>query len=167
MSLVTVQGFDLGQTGSIDTDQLDHGPESEKPSRFEGLSRRASRPFLALRAVPHVGTWAGVVLATIGAVLLAVAWGRTAGLTNVGLQVPYIVSAGFTGLGLVAVGLTVVNLSAKQEDSRERLRQTGELRELLTELRRAVGDERVDQPPPVDAPDVVDPTADPTVGGDR
>ena len=95
----------------------------------------------SLRAVPHLGTWLGVVVIAIGAVLLFVGWVKTAALSNVAFQVPYVISAGFTGLGLVAVGLTIVNLSAKREDARERARQARELAGLLSELRRAVGGE--------------------------
>lgn len=135
MTHIALEGVDLVQTGPV------HGAD-EGPSRLDDLTRRLSRPAQSLRAVPHLGTWLGVALAVVGLVLLAIAWGKTAGLTNVALQVPYVVSAGFTGLGLVAVGLTVVNISAKQEDARERSRQVGELRELLAELRRTVEDEQ-------------------------
>jgi hypothetical protein len=107
-------------------------------SRVDNLVRRASRPVQALRAVPHGGTWAGMVLAGIGVALIAIAWGRTAGVSDVALQVPYVISFGFTGLGLVVVGLTVAGVAAKQEDARERSRQLTELRELLSELRRSV-----------------------------
>ena len=99
------------------------------------LISRISRPIQALRNVRDLGTWAGVLVSAIGLVLIAVAWGRVAGLTNVGLQMPYVVSAGFTGLGLVVVGLAVVNISAKRADSAERTRQMRELREVLADLR--------------------------------
>ncbi len=133
MTQIALQGTDLVQTGSVDG----------APSRFAVLSRRLARPVQLLRAVPHLGTWLGILLASAGAVLLIIAWIRTAALTNVALQIPYVVSAGFTGLGLVAVGLTVVNIAAKQEDALERTRQAGELRELLSELRNVVEDDRV------------------------
>ena len=99
------------------------------------MTRRLGRPIQSLRAVPNIGTWAGVLLAAAGAVLLVVAWVKVAALKDVALQIPYVVSAGFTGLGLVAVGLTVINLAAKQADARERSRQSAELRALLAELR--------------------------------
>lgn len=108
------------------------------PSRVDVLLRRAGRPVVALRAVPHVSTYAGILLTVAGGVLLLVAWVKTARLTSVGLQMPFVISAGCTGLGLVAVGLTVVNLAAKAEDARRRQAQTAELHDLLAELRKAV-----------------------------
>jgi hypothetical protein len=43
---------------------------------------------------------------------------------------------------LVAVGLTVVSISAKRADARIRTEQLTELRDLLAELRRAVEEDR-------------------------
>jgi hypothetical protein len=108
------------------------GTDQPPPPMF--LSR-LSRPFVALRNVQNLGTWAGVLVSAIGLVLIAVAWGRVAGETNVGLQTPYVVSAGFTGLGLIVVGLAIVSISAKREDAAERSRQLKELREVLADLR--------------------------------
>ena len=102
------------------------------------LITRLLRPFVALRGVPNLGIWAGVAVATVGLILIAVAWGRTAGLTNVALQTPYVVSAGFTGLGLVVIGLTLVSITVKRADAAERTRQLRELREVLADLRQQV-----------------------------
>lgn len=99
---------------------------------------RVARPFAVLRAVPALGTWAGVVVGVVGLGLIAVAWGRTAGLTEVALQVPYVISAGATGLGLVVVGASLVSISAKRADARARSQQLGELRALVVELRTAL-----------------------------
>ena len=101
-------------------------------------TRRAIQPVRALRAVPHLSTWSGLVLTCAGALLLVLAWGRTAALTDVALQLPYLISAGCTGLGCIAVGITVLNLSAKHRDAAERARQNAELRTLLGELRTAL-----------------------------
>jgi hypothetical protein len=125
---IALQSVDLVQNGDV----------ASGPSRTDRLNRWITRPVAVLRNVPHLGTWTGVLLAAVGAALLALAWGKTAGLTNVALQIPYVLSAGFTGLGLVAVGLTVINVSAKRADARERTRQVAELRELMAELRRTV-----------------------------
>jgi hypothetical protein len=99
------------------------------------LMSRLNRPIAALRNVRDLGTWVGVLVAAVGLVLIAVAWGKVAGLTVVGLQMPYLVSAGFTGLGLVVVGLAITNISAKRADAAERSRQLRELREVLADLR--------------------------------
>ena len=112
------------------------GTDSEP--RESAVLARLRGPVAVVRGIPHLGTWAGVALAALGLVLVAVAWGRTAGLTNVGLQVPYVVSAGFTGVGLVVVGMTLVSVSAKRADAAERRRQLRELRDVLAELRAAV-----------------------------
>lgn len=128
MTQVTLEGFggEVLHTGAVD--------ESAAPGRLTVLSRRVA----AVRAVPHLATWVGIAVSTVGVVLLVVAWGKVAGLTNVGLQMPYLVSAGCTGLALVAVGLTVVNLAAKHEDSVRRRAQVTELHTLLRELREAL-----------------------------
>ena len=110
----------------------------EEERRPSALANRLGRPIATLRNVPHLGTWTGVVLSAVGLVLIAVAWGRTAGLTLVALQVPYVVSAAFTGLGLVVVGVAVVSISAKRADSEERTRQIRELREALADLRQTL-----------------------------
>lgn len=117
------------------------GLEEEEP-RPSGLAGRLGRPLVLLRSVPNVGTWAGVVVSAVGLVLIAVAWGRTAGETLVGLQVPYVVSAGFTGLGLVVVGLAIVSIDTKRADSAERTRQIRELREALVDLRQTLEQQR-------------------------
>lgn len=95
-----------------------------------------------LRQIAHLATWAGLALCVTGAALLVVAWAQTADKTNVALQIPYVVSAGFTGLGLVVVGLTVVSTAAKQREARERQAQAAELRQLLTQIRQAVEENR-------------------------
>ena len=92
----------------------------------------------ALRASYGAWIWAGVVLCAIGFVLIVYTWGRVAALLNVALQLPYIVSGGFTGLALIVVGLTVINVATKRQDAAERSRQLSELRELLAEMRSAL-----------------------------
>lgn len=89
-----------------------------------------------------VVTYIGLVVALAGLALIALAWGRTAGELSVGLQVPYVVSAGFGGLALVVIGVALVAVAGRCADAMERRRQTGELRELLTELRRTLGEEQ-------------------------
>lgn len=93
----------------------------------------------ALRPLSPTPTWIGIGVATVGFVLIAIAWGQVAGETNVALQLPYLVSGGLFGLALVMVGLTVVNIAAKRRDAALREQQTQLLADALGELRRALG----------------------------
>ena len=79
-------------------------------------------------------TWIGVGIAMAGFALIAVGWGQVAGETEVYLQLPYVVSAGITGLGLVMVGVTVVNVAAKRRDAAERDRQMERLISVMEEI---------------------------------
>ena len=78
--------------------------------------------------------WIGVVIAAAGFVLIAIAWGQMAAETQVYLQLPYLVSAGLTGLGLIMVGVTVVNVAARQRDAHERERQMDRLASILEQV---------------------------------
>jgi len=134
MTQVALEGLDVLQTGGVTAEES----AVSAPGRLRGVARRVA----AVRAIPHIVTWVGIGVASIGLVLLVIAWGRTAGLLNVALQIPYLVSAGFTGVALVLVGLTLVNIDAKRSDAVDRTRQLGELRGLLAELRTTVEEER-------------------------
>jgi hypothetical protein len=90
-----------------------------------------------LANLPRLLLYAGLVLVVAGAVLIAIAWGKTAGQTAVALQVPYLLSAGFPGLGLVVVGMISVHIGIRTTEARERSRQNAELLALLATLREA------------------------------
>src|SRR3954471_3839015 len=104
----------------------------------------AARPRSRWRAVlepsSYVPTYFGIVLTLLGFGLIAIAWAKVAGLTDVWRQMPYLVSAGFPGLGLIMSGLLIINLAAKRQDAAERGRQHETLTEALEELRRSLGD---------------------------
>ena len=102
-----------------------------KPSRWEGIGARFST--FAASTVP---VWIGVLLVAAGFATVGYTWARVAGLLNVALQLPYFASGGLTALGLILVGLTIINISAKHRDATEQNRQLEELRELLSELRK-------------------------------
>ena len=83
----------------------------------------------------------GVALCAAGFVLLGIGWANVAGLADVWKQMPYLLSAGLPGIGLIMVGLVVINVAAKRQEATERRRQLGELTEAMRELRRALGRE--------------------------
>ena len=75
--------------------------------------------------------YAGVFLIAGGLALIAYTWSRVAGTLSVALQLPYVASGGFTGLGLIIVGATVISVAARRRDAAVRARQLDELAALL------------------------------------
>ena len=96
----------------------------------------------AIRTTPNAGTYAGIAVMVLGGALIVLAWGRVAGVTDVALQVPYVVSAGCLGLAFVAIGLAVVSIAAKITDGRARAAQIAELQETLAAIRAALEERR-------------------------
>lgn len=110
--------------------QIDDAPPLESSAWRRGLA-------VGARVVDRSSTvpvYAGIVIAIAGLVFIAVAWGEVAALTNVALQLPYLVSGGLTGLALVMVGMTIVNVQSRRRDSAERSRQMERLAGLLREV---------------------------------
>jgi hypothetical protein len=96
---------------------------------------------------PRVFTVLGILLIATGCALLGVAWGLAAGQTVVSLPLPYVLSAGLPGVGLVVVGVGMVVVAAREADARARRRQQAELLSLLGLLRDEVAALR-DEPAP-------------------
>lgn len=82
-------------------------------------------------------TYAGVACIIAGFGVIAFVWGRVAALTAVPLQLPYVVSGGFTALGLILVGILLVNIQTKLADATRRDRQIQQLGEVLQQIRAA------------------------------
>lgn len=112
--------------------QIENGPQG-------GVSSRVP----ALRPLSPVPTYLGIAVAALGFVLILFAWGQVAGELNVALQMPYLISGGLTGLGLVMVGVTIVSVAARRRDAVLREQQTALLADALRELSAALDpDER-------------------------
>ena len=92
------------------------------------------RPLEALRAVPRAATWIGLALCALGAIALLVAWRKVAGLTEVGLQMPYLISGGLISVCLMIVGLLLISLDALAVESSRRREQLTELRHMVALL---------------------------------
>ncbi len=114
-------------------------PESmvSGPASYD-VSGRRSRLRALLDPASTIPTYFGVAVALIGFVLMAVGWARVAGLVDVWRQMPYLLSAGLPGLGLVMTGLVIINVSARRQDAAARARQTAMLAEALRDLQRSL-----------------------------
>lgn len=122
-----------GQPDSIGSDRA-------LTAAFDPLAGRAPRGRLYRLTDPAslLPTYAGVAIAVIGFALIGYAWSKVAGLVDVWRQMPYVLSAGLPGLGLVMTGLVTVNISARRQDSAQRARQMAVLAEALRDLQRSV-----------------------------
>lgn len=102
--------------------------------------------------------YAGVACIVAGFGVIAFVWGRVAALTAVPLQLPYLISGGLTAIGLLLVGILLINIQAKLADAVRRDRQIQQLGEVLDQIRAAVlGDAAA---PPTGAPPAVAPDDD-------
>ena len=113
------------------------------PYDVEPPAPRTSR-LPSMNPLSPTPTYIGIAVAAVGFALIFYAWSKVAGIAdNVALQLPYLVSGGLTGLGLVMVGVTIVNIAAKRRDARLRQQQTELLADALHELRTALDDGRL------------------------
>jgi hypothetical protein len=101
------------------------------------LNKRGRQPWLRAITDPSstLPVYLGVVVAAVGFVLLVIGWSDVAGTVDVGRQMPYLMSTGLPGIALVMVGLVLVNISVRRQDSADRARQMGALTETLDKLR--------------------------------
>lgn len=100
-----------------------------------GLLIRTRSQRLPLSVQPAALVWVAIGFVVVGFGLLAYTWVKVSTLTIVAAQIPYIVSAGLTGLGLITVGSAVLVVWSRRTDDDARRQQTDELVATLKELR--------------------------------
>jgi hypothetical protein len=110
----------------------------EPSSASASASRTLTDRFPFLRADSPVPTYLGILLAVAGFGLIAYTWGRVAGLIFVPLQLPYIVSAGMSAMGLIVVGVAVITIQAKRQNAAGEARELDRLSEVLRDLAEAL-----------------------------
>ena len=126
--------------GSDEPDTLSHSylPAPEAFDSTSTLGRPQSRWRFVTDPTSLVPTFAGIAIAIVGFVLMIIGWSQVAGETEVWKQMPYLLSAGLPGLGLVMLGLVIINVSARRQDGAERARQMSALTESLRQLQRSL-----------------------------
>lgn len=109
-------------------------PTDGEPSEYSAAPRTADRlPFL--RSTSAFWIYAGLVLIGAGFTAIGITWGKVAAELQVALQLPYLVSGGLTGVGLIITGATMLNIAVKRRDAAKRTRQLEQLAQILRELR--------------------------------
>ena len=112
-------------------------PESVSPARPPTRSRSLDRGVDAQRVADEAAAAVaaslsaesstpiivGLVLCATGFVLIAYCWSQVALRKTVAAQLPWVVSAGFTGLGLIIVGGLAVATQVRRRDAERQLRR--------------------------------------------
>jgi pilus assembly protein TadC len=91
-----------------------------------------------MRPTSPVPIYVGIGVTVVGFLLIVFAWSRVAGEEVVPFQLPYFVSGGLTGIGLILVGLTVVAIQSRRIEGTERARQIEQVAASVTALREAL-----------------------------
>lgn len=75
--------------------------------------------------------YAGIALLLGGFALVALTWLQTSTRGSVAFQVPYLVSGGLTGLGLIVLGALAINVQVKRQESAVRQQQMERLTAIM------------------------------------
>ena len=87
-----------------------------------------------LRLPVSTGLSVAVGLAVIGFVLIGFTWWRVSDLTNIAQQLPYLVSGGLTGIGLVVLAAAMLVVVTRGRDDKAREEQAQALVDALRAL---------------------------------
>jgi hypothetical protein len=88
-----------------------------------GAAARALGAIAGRRRSGYVGVYAGLGLVALGFAVLAYTWGQVAAEVLVAKQLPYVVSGGLSGLGLVVVGTAVLTAQVWYTDNQRQRRE--------------------------------------------
>lgn len=101
--------------------------------------RSIGRPRIpGLAGTPSAAVWGGLAVVALGFGTILFSWIKVAATLDVGRQMPYVVSGAITGVGLIVVGIALVDMAVRRQDRLERRQQLALMTTLLTELRSAV-----------------------------
>lgn len=121
-------------------------PATEAPGPAAAPATSAAAPTMgppALRrprlpGTPSAAVWGGLMVVALGFGTILFSWVKVAATLDVGRQMPYVVSGAITGVGLIVVGIALVDMAVRRQDRIERRQQLAVMTTLLSELRSAV-----------------------------
>lgn len=129
-------------TGAPPAEQPEPAAAADKPAKpakpAKGRTLRLGLAKPGSGFSPSGGVWAGLGLTVLGFVLIFFSWIKVAALLDVGRQMPYVVSGAMTGLGLIVVGVAIVDMAVRRQDRIERRQQITLMRTVLEEIREVV-----------------------------
>lgn len=115
-------------------------PAAAAPPAAPATSGRSiGRPRIpGLSGTPTTAVWGGLAVVALGFGTILFSWIKVAATLDVGRQMPYVVSGAITGVGLIVVGIALVDMAVRRQDRIERRQQLALMTTLLSELRSAV-----------------------------
>lgn len=114
------------QTASIETTSETEQQPKEKPGRGIRKKLVGIKGKLFSRDSPWL-VYLGIFVMVAGFSIVTYTWGKVAGLLAVPLQLPYIISGGLVGLGLVMLGVGITNIAVKRRNAFARERKLQKL----------------------------------------
>lgn len=134
---------DVAEAEKVDEAKTESLPQlRETPPQLSGERRPKSRfrRFGAWLVSPdsRAVVYLGLAIMVAGFATIAFTWSKVAGTLSVALQLPYVASGGFVGLGLVVVGVGVISIGVKRRDNFSRLRQIEKLSATMESIEGAV-----------------------------
>lgn len=127
-------------------------PQLRETARAERAERRQERANLRSRSrLRRLASWfvapdsravvyIGLLIVVGGFGLIVFTWSKIAATLSVGLQLPYLASGGFMGLGLVVVGVGVISIGVKRRANFARVREIQKLAATMESIEGAVTD---------------------------
>jgi hypothetical protein len=123
-------------------------PLREQPPQLIGERRPQSK-------LGRIGAWftspdsraviyLGLIIVVAGFALIAFTWSKIAATLSVPLQIPYIASGGFVGLGLIVVGVAIMSIGVKRRDNFGRIRRLEKLSATMESIKESVGGSNAD-----------------------
>lgn len=87
----------------------------------------------------------GLLLIVVGFGAIAFTWSKVAGTLAVPLQLPYLVSGGFVGLGSVVVGIAIISVGTKRRDASRREQDLQRVATALREISASLSPNKQDE----------------------
>ncbi|MQA27206.1 MAG: hypothetical protein GEU94_17470 [Micromonosporaceae bacterium] len=126
--------FESTNQAEEDAAQAASPAELDRVHERDNIGRPPPR-WKALLLTPSNGVWAGLVVVAAGFSAIFYSWGGVAGTLAVDEQMSPLISAGFTGLALIVVGLVAVDIAVRRQDRPERMQQVAQVERSVAELR--------------------------------
>lgn len=79
----------------------------------------------------RLGRWLGLIFVTAGFIIIGVAWNGAASINFAQGQIPYLLSGGFLGLGLIVTGCVLLMLTTVRSERQVMTELFGEMSRLL------------------------------------